>query len=197
MELSPGLYKWFVRPGWFSDTYINNTLKNEFDFKNKKVLDFGCGIGSGCSIFDPNNYLGIDCDQKRIFYARNFYPTHNFAVVKDCRIPVLKDSIDYILVISVLHHIPKDELPSYLFEFSRILRPEGKVIVNEPCFFENYTFSNLFMRCFDCGKHIQTKDEYVKIFRKHCYEVKIHKQYNQLYCYNKLFFSAIPTTQFH
>lgn len=193
MELSPRLYNWLVRPSWFMDLYINNTLQNEFDFNNKKVLDFGCGIGSSCSFFDQDDYLGIDCDPRRIHYAKNLHSTHSFAVVNNPEIPVSQNSIDYILVISVLHHIPEEDLPSYILEFNRILKPGGKILVNEPCYFEDCTFSNLYMKFFDRGKYIQSEDGYLELFKKYEYEVKIHNRYNQLYFYNKLFFSATPT----
>ena len=193
MELSPRLYNWFVRPSWFSSLFINNTLKSEFDFNNKKVLDFGCGIGSSSPIFDPDNYLGIDCDPRRIHYAKNLYSDHNFAVINSHNIPLSRNSIDYILVISVLHHIPREDLLLYLVEFKRVLKPDGKILINEPCFFANYTFSNLCMKLFDRGKYIQSEDEYLELFRNYNYKVKIYDRYNQLYFYNKLFLSATPT----
>lgn len=194
MELPPRLYNWLVRPSWFIDLYINNTLKIEFDFKNKKVLDFGCGIGSSCSIFRPDDYLVIDCDPRRIHYAKNLHPAYNFTILNAPRIPVSQNSIDYILIISVLHHIPRIDLPLYLMNFDRVLKPGGKILVNEPCFFENCTFSNLFMKLIDRGKYIQSKEGYMKLFSEYDYEVKICSQYNQLFCYNKLFFSAVPTS---
>jgi len=110
MELSPRLYNWLVRPSWFMDLFINNKLENEFDFNNKKILDFGCGIGSSSSIFDPDNYLGVDCDSRRIHYARNIHSKHNFDVLDGYSIPVPENSFDYILVISVLHHIVEDHI---------------------------------------------------------------------------------------
>lgn len=192
MELSPRIYNWFVRPSWFMDLFISNTFKNEFNFDNKKVLDFGCGIGSSSLTFHPNNYLGIDCDPRRIHYARNLYSDHDFSVVNNHNLPVSESSIDYILVISVLHHIPREDLPLYLIEFRRVLKPDGKILINEPCFFENCTFSNLYMKFLDRGKYIQSEDGYVELFQKHDYRVKIHNRYNQLYCYNKLFFSVTP-----
>lgn len=192
MELSPRLYSWFVRPSWFINLFIINKLKNEFDFKNKKILDFGCGIGSSSYIFGPDNYLGIDCDPKRINYAKILYEDYIFATMHDLNIPVPESSVDYILVFSVLHHIPYEDLPLYLMEFKRVLKPGGKVIVNEPCFISNCNFSNLFMKLLDRGKFIQDEDGYVKLFSRNNYAVKIHQRYNELYCYNKLFFSATP-----
>lgn len=139
MELSPRLYNWFVRPKWFSHICINGFIKSRFDFQNKMVLDFGCGIGTSSSVFSPEYYLGVDCDPKRIHYARRKNPDHRYKVADSCDLPLLQGSIDFILIIAVLHHIPREKLPNYLSEFHRILRPHGTIIVYEPCFWTAFT----------------------------------------------------------
>lgn len=116
------------------------------------MLDFGCGTGSSSSIFNPDNYLVIDCDSRRVYYARNLYSDYYFTVVHDHNIPIPKSSIDFILVISVLHHILTKELPLYLKEFHRALKLNGKILAIEPCFFENCGRSNLYMKLFYRGK---------------------------------------------
>jgi ubiquinone/menaquinone biosynthesis C-methylase UbiE len=192
MELSPKLYNWFVRPKWFSHLLINGVITKQFDFTNKQVLDFGCGIGSCCSIFSPDYYMGVDCDAKRIYYASHNNPQHSFKVMNGHNLPALRNSFDYILIISVLHHIAQKELTGYLKEFHRILKPNGKIIVYEPCFFENNNFNNLFMKVFDRGKYIQIEDKYLEMFTNCNYDTEIHERYHQLLFYNKLFFSASP-----
>lgn len=128
MELSPRLYKWLVRPEWFPELCIGNVLKSRFDFNNKTVLDFGSGVGTNCSMFKPSNYIGIDCNLKRVRYAKYLYPNYNFDVIKDSHVPLPGNSVDYVIVVSVLHHITPDELTSYLYEFRRVLKPNGSVI---------------------------------------------------------------------
>lgn len=191
MELSPKMYHWFVRPKWFTNKY-NGTLKSlwgDFNFENKRVLDFGCGIGSSSCIFNPKDYIGIDCDDRRISYARRLYPSYKFELLKENKMSFLDESIDYILIMAVLHHISSSELSKYLKEFKRLLRADGKIIVMEPCFFERFHFSNWYMKSFDKGKYIRRKDEYFKIFHENNFKTNNVKRFKKWF-YNEIFFTA-------
>lgn len=195
MELSPRLYHWFVRPQWFTKLYINNTIKSllvDFDFHDKIVLDFGCGIGSSSFMFNPNNYIGIDYDFKRIDYARHLYPNYKFKVLQGNILPFFNKCIDYILIIAVLHHISSQELSGYLQEFHRVLKPDGKIIVIEPCFFEKTHFNNWFMALFDKGKYIRSEYDYLRMFNNHYYEIETVKRLKKCFFYNELFFTVAP-----
>jgi len=191
MELSPRLYHWFIRPRFLTDLFINNIIKYDFDFNNKKILDFGSGTGSSSSIFAPTDYIGIDPDPKRIAYAKRLYPNYHFSVFQGSELPVSGNSIDYVLIIAVLHHIPSDKLPSYLQEFHRILKPQGKILVIEPCHYKNSHFNNWFMNFFDNGKYIRNEEGYLEIFRENHFQTKLLKRYKKLF-YNEFFFSASP-----
>ncbi|MBM7624443.1 class I SAM-dependent methyltransferase [Sporohalobacter salinus] len=88
MQLPPQLYHWLIRPKWLTNIYINDLLKENFTFENKKILDFGCGVGSTSSIFNSKNYLGVDINQKRIEYAQKLHqilkPTGRIIVIEPC-----------------------------------------------------------------------------------------------------------------
>lgn len=135
MELSPKYYHRFVRPKWLTKKFIHNIILDDFDFRNKRVLDFGSGVGSNSTMFAPDQYQGYDIDPTRVDYARRFYPKYKFHVLNSRQFPIDDRSIDYILVIAVLHHVPTNELHGYLQEFRRVLKPYGKVLVLEPCYF--------------------------------------------------------------
>jgi ubiquinone/menaquinone biosynthesis C-methylase UbiE len=167
-------------------------ITNNIDYHNKMVLDFGCGIGSICSLFQPSNYLGLDCDSSRISYAQYSYPDYRFDVLRESCLPISENLVDYILIISVLHHIPSKELYGYIEEFRRVLKPNGKIFIIEPCFFENTHFSNKCMNFFDKGKYIRNEDGYLELFNKHYYKIEVLKKFKQLFFYNKLFFTAVP-----
>lgn len=193
MELSPKLYHYFVRPKWFSNKFYNSMFQDCIDFKDKTVLDFGCGIGSSSYLFETSNYLGVDCDDKRINYAKELYPKYNFKTTKDGVLPLSRNSVDYIVILSVIHHIPTEQLADNLKEFKRVLKPDGSVIAVEPCFFEKAPIPNWCMSNFDRGKYIRNEDEYLDIFKRSNYKTKVIKRYNQLLFYNKIMISAYPT----
>lgn len=191
MELSPRLYHWLVRPKWFSNICIGNIVRSNFNFDNKTVLDFGCGVGSSCFMLNSSNYLGLDCDSKRIDFAKRLYPDYNFDILQENKIPVDDNSFDYIFLISVLHHISSESLKDYIQEFYRVIKENGKIIIIEPCFFERSYFSNKFMSFFDKGNYIRSEHEYLSIFNNY-FQTDVFKKYNQLLLYNKIFFTATP-----
>jgi SAM-dependent methyltransferase len=58
-------------------------FKQAFNFKNSKILDFGCGFGDFYGYLrknkiKPKSYLGIDINQNLINMARNLYPEAKF-----------------------------------------------------------------------------------------------------------------------
>lgn len=192
MELSPRIYRLFVRPKWFGYRYISNNIGKVIDLTDKTVLDFGCGIGSNTFLFPNSHYIGIDCNKVRIEYARRRYPKHQFITVSGNTLPLSDRTIDVILVLSVFHHIPSHEFDHLLKEFSRVLKPEGCILAIEPCLFKKTFISNWFMRLIDCGKYIRTEKEYTKLLQQNQYKTKVIMRYKQLILYNKIMINAIP-----
>jgi ubiquinone/menaquinone biosynthesis C-methylase UbiE len=190
MELSPVLYRRLIRPNWVVKRYISNILGDSFDFNNKKVLDFGCGIGTSSCLFDSDKYIGLDPDYRRIAYARRLYPNYRFYRLEGRFLPIPDHHVDYIFIVSVLHHITEEEAMEFLKEFRRILKHNGQILVMEPCFFSNSHISNRFMVLLDNGKYIRTMNGYMQLFVKLGYKIHVTKKYKQLIFYSKLFFVA-------
>jgi ubiquinone/menaquinone biosynthesis C-methylase UbiE len=192
MELSPTLYRIFIRPKWFSKYYVENIIRHNIMHDYENILDFGCGVGSNCTIFDSLKYIGLDCDKGRIEQARKLYPEYKFVAPECTTLPIGDKSIDHILIFSVLHHINSEELRNCLKEFHRILKHQGSILVIEPYFKPDSIISNNYMRYADRGNYIRTEQEYIRIFNNNNYETKVISRYNQLVFYNKLFFIASP-----
>ena len=189
MELSPRLYHWFVRPRFFTKLYIINVLQTGFDFSNMRVLDFGCGIGTNSSIFNPNYYFGIDPDCKRVEYAKRLYPTYQFDVIDGKELPLNNHSLDYIVIVAVLHHISSEDISNYLQQFKQALKPYGRILVIEPCLSKSSRLSNLLMNFFDNGPYIRDEKGYLELFEINHYKTVILKQFKRFF-YNEVFFSA-------
>jgi len=191
MELSPSIYHRLIRPSILTKIYIEDMLNESFDLRDKKVLDFGCGVGAISNMFLPQNYLGIDSDMKRVDYASKLNRGYNFKVIEGNKLPAPDDSVDTIVIIAVLHHIPSEIIIDYLQEFKRVLKITGHVLVIEPCLFKYSYINNWFMKCFDNGKHIRSEDEYKKLFEDHGFNTNLLSKYNKIF-YNEIFFSAVP-----
>ncbi|MTI59349.1 MAG: class I SAM-dependent methyltransferase [Firmicutes bacterium] len=189
MELSPRLYNWLVRPTRYNKKFTLKVFQNKFEFKHKKVLDFGCGIGSNCFISKPHSYLGVDIDKKRINYAKYINPEYRFEIF-DGKINTLDNSIDIILIIAVLHHISNEKITTILNEFKRILKDNtGILIVLEPCLWEENLFNNFCMKILDRGKYIRKQDEYLQIFKEQNFKINEIEKIKKL-SYREILFSA-------
>lgn len=188
--MPPFIFDKIWRSKYATEKFVKKILLEEFDFKNKNVLDFGCGTGSYCIFFDSDKYLGIDTDRKRIEYTKKEYPRYRFHVFdKSKNLLNLKKTFDVVFVVSVLHHLPDKDCSKYIKMFYEVLNPKGKVIMMEPCLFPKSRFNNWFMEFIDRGKYIRTEEEYKNLFRGY-FNVIVHKKYKRHSVYNEIFFSA-------
>lgn len=194
-SFSPRLYHWFVRPKWFTKKYIHDHIRSYFTFENRSVLDFGSGTGANSSMFHPLFYNGIDPDAGRIRYAQQLYPQHQFQVLENNTIPFPQESVDYILIIAVLHHISSEEISRYMKEFQRILKPNGTIIVMEPCLCKKKPICSRFMKWYDKGEYLRNEIQYLQLFQDHDYECTVLERFRKCFLYHELFFSAKPKGQ--
>lgn len=190
MQLSPRIYHSFVRPKWLTKIYIQNQIHQYFDLTDKKVLDFGAGTGANCTLCSPDHYFGIDVDSYRIEFAKRLYNNYRFETFIGNELPLDNDSLDFILIIAVLHHIPPELIQCYMKEFKRVLKQNGQIVVIEPCLFEKSPISNWFMRSNDKGDYIVSENEYTNYFTKENFQVRVLKKFKKCFFYNELYFTA-------
>ena len=155
------------------------------------MLDFGAGTGANCTLCCPDHYFGIDPDSRRINFARRLYAPYRFETFSGNSLPAEDNSFDYVLIIAVLHHIPPELIREYVKEFKRILKPGGKIIAIEPCFFEKSPFINLFMKFNDKGDYIQKEEDYLNYFSAENFRCNVLKRFKKCFLYNELYFTAL------
>jgi len=189
VNLPPFLYNLIIRPRFSIRRYVKRILEKEITFKEGKIIDFGCGTGSLCFLFPKKGYLGIDTSKERIMYAKRRFKNYNFSTITNNKLPVEKKSVDLICIVAVLHHINDENCKAYVKEFSRILKPKGKIVCIEPCLLPNIKFNNWFMKTMDDGDYIRDKKAYSKLFEKH-FKIKVHKIFRKYVLYNEIFFST-------
>jgi len=104
------------------------------EFKNKDLLEIGCGIGTDGFEFAKNGarYVGIDLSPNSISLAeerfRLFAVSGIFKVVNaEESLPFADNSFDHIYSFGVIHHTPNTE--AIIDEMYRVLRPGGTFTV--------------------------------------------------------------------
>ncbi|WAH37548.1 class I SAM-dependent methyltransferase [Alicyclobacillus dauci] len=192
MELSPQLYHLLVRPPLWTKRYIHNVINRHFQLQNQIVMDFGSGVGSNCQLADPDKYIGLEICPKRVKFASQIYPQYRFVHFNGGALPTPTEYVDCILIVAVLHHISSREVSEYIREFRRILKPDGKILVMEPCLREQSRASNWCMKNLDKGKYIRDEQGYLDMFHSHRFETNVLRRFRKLVLYNELFFAARP-----
>jgi len=127
---------------------INSYYLPEIDLlkeiQGKIVLDIGAG-GGGKSTFyalnDAKKVIGIDIEKGFIKQAKAFAFSKNaknveFILANAEKMPFSDNSIGICIMNDVFEHLPNPEVT--LKEVARVLKPNGKVLVNSPPYFHPY-----------------------------------------------------------
>lgn len=98
-----------------------------------QILELGCGKGRNASILakKPNtNVVGVDLSLENINIARKSYPHLTFEVGSADSLNFPDSSFDEIFAYDIFEHV--DDLPKCAAEAVRVLKPNGKLIINVP-----------------------------------------------------------------
>lgn len=102
--------------------------------QGKKVLDAATGVGYGADYLTQvaDNVVGIDIDPVAINYGKSKYLSNNLQLqVADVTQTTFADSqFDVICSFETIEHLPN--IPAYLQEMVRLLKPTGVYIVSTP-----------------------------------------------------------------
>jgi 2-polyprenyl-3-methyl-5-hydroxy-6-metoxy-1,4-benzoquinol methylase len=111
-------------------------LATQVEFRDKKVLDCGCGTGYSLAFISsdtPNaHYLGIDVDECAIAYARTKYPGLDLRVMDGMALSFDSSSFDVVLSFEVLEHLNEDQQRRYISETYRVLKTGGTLVLSTP-----------------------------------------------------------------
>jgi len=107
--------------------YIRENISSS---KIKFILDYGCGSGEFSEIFKDNYYVGIDTNFKLLNFAKEKH-NKDFVLVSK-KLPFKDNSFDLIILVSILHHIGKEEVIELLNNISDLLSSSGILLISEP-----------------------------------------------------------------
>lgn len=105
-----------------------------FSFKNKKVLEIGCGVGIDGMEFTKAgaDYTGIDVSEKSVELAKKYFKLSgrdsNTIILGDAEnLPFNDNSFDFIYSWGVLHHTP--DITKAISEVRRVLKQSGRFCI--------------------------------------------------------------------
>jgi SAM-dependent methyltransferase len=112
---------------------ITSLLPEDWSFRGKRVLDFGCGAGRTLRHFLPEaeeaDFWGTDIDQASIEWmqANLCPPLHAWHGHHAPPLGLEHDSFDLIWAVSVFTHLTSNSTP-WLLELHKLLKPGGLLI---------------------------------------------------------------------
>jgi SAM-dependent methyltransferase/anti-anti-sigma regulatory factor len=123
-KVEPDLYNEHLSRYYFAQPLV----------KGRLALDLGCGTGFGAAILarSARKVLGLDISKESVAFARENYvaPNLEFFVSDSNRLAVCSGSIDTVVCMEVIEHLPDQE--ALMEEVCRVLRPEGILVISTP-----------------------------------------------------------------
>jgi SAM-dependent methyltransferase len=145
----PRAYSLWQRP--FARAKLAPVVRNNDLSAVRRVLDVGCGPGTNAPQFAGSDYLGLDVSRAYVEYARRRHGRRfEAADVRHDRLP--PGPFDFILVNSLLHHLPAADVRGVLARLSERLDQEGHVHVLDLVLPEKPGLARLLAR-WDRGDH--------------------------------------------
>lgn len=103
--------------------------------EGQDILEIGCGSGYGAVLLarlHPHSYVGVDLMPEQIALAQNRRLANAEFLIRDAAdlSCFVDESKDVVVIFGVLHHVPAWR--EVLHEIRRLLKPGGKLFVEEP-----------------------------------------------------------------
>ena len=117
----------------YAEEFFNRRYRGQLDFRDKSVVDIGCGYGSTCiymGLKGVRQVVGIDIDEHRLNFARNKlaaeYPELEGRVEFTLKIPQTQ-KFDIALSFNSFEHYADPE--NFIFTMKQYLKPNGFMAV--------------------------------------------------------------------
>jgi ubiquinone/menaquinone biosynthesis C-methylase UbiE len=127
------------------------------------ILDVGCGEGFVTShLLKAKLVIGLEISEDLIKIAKQKLNANNIQFIRAdaTAIPLRESSVDKVIMLEVLEHLPIESQQKLCREIDRVLKKGGSLIVTVP-YKEQITYT----RCIHCGKltplwgHLHSMDE--------------------------------------
>jgi 2-polyprenyl-3-methyl-5-hydroxy-6-metoxy-1,4-benzoquinol methylase len=122
-----------------SGKYILNFVKRFIKFKDKEILDFGCGPGyliEQLLKLNCKKVFGLDFSDESIESVNSKFSNSNrFAKAVGVKVlpsELAADSIDLVMGVEVFEHLNDEQLASTIKEIYRVMRQGAHVVITTP-----------------------------------------------------------------
>jgi len=152
--------------------------------KRTKILDVGCGWrGNFCAI-DPAQYYGADND-RRVIECLKKSATGFFSVMDTKELKFNSEYFDYVISVSLLHHLSDDELKDAMLEVKRVLKEGGKIIFADGVYPESkFNFAGWLIRFFDKGRYVRNRHRLRNLLSAYFHIEKEYYFVNKIFAYS-------------
>jgi len=110
-------------------------LSENIQFKDKNVVDIGCGTGESVRLMALQGGIVIGIDTAKMINkpGESGLPQNAvYLIGTGEQLPLGDCSVDVATYIASFHHIPANRMIQALKECQRVLKPEGKAVLLEP-----------------------------------------------------------------
>ena len=157
--------RWILEAGYRPHREL---LTRHFPQAPHRILDCGCGTGIFSDFFPSQSYIGVDISPIYIERAQTCFPKHRFRVMDATHLEFSDNSFDAVIVSGVIHHLDSATTHRVLKEISRVLEPNGKLLVWEDVPTRNpLNLVGRIIHSLDVGEFIRRDSEYAKLISDH------------------------------
>jgi 2-polyprenyl-3-methyl-5-hydroxy-6-metoxy-1,4-benzoquinol methylase len=118
--------------------YDKKIMLETFNLNGKKVLDFGCGMGSMLLWYKTNwdcDVHGIDIDENHIEVSKELFKRFNYDInveVRNIKTNPITEKYDFISLNDVVEHIDINILGDILKQLEQSLTENGQIFISYP-----------------------------------------------------------------
>lgn len=121
-------------------------LIQNFDYKDKKMLDLGCAMGAQSSAFADlgGKVFGVDISQYAIEKGQKLFKNVEFTKTEAWKLPFVDNQLDFIFSMFMFNHIPQEKCSLMFKELKRVIKKDGYIfaILHISKEYESYAYND-------------------------------------------------------